>query len=69
MVYEQARDGALALLEGSHLFGENSARIGVRRGRYLRGFACRFIELCSPALTEPAVHASVMAGKDTAQAG
>jgi LysR family cys regulon transcriptional activator len=68
MVYEQARDGALALLEGSHLVGENSARIGVRRGRYLRGFACRFIELCSPALTEPAVHASVTAGKDTAQA-
>jgi LysR family cys regulon transcriptional activator len=67
MVYEPARDGALALLDGSHLFGENTARIGVRRGRYLRSFACRFIELCAPALTESTVRASVMAGKDIAQ--
>jgi LysR family cys regulon transcriptional activator len=68
MVYEPARDSALALLAGD-IFGENTARIGIRRGRYLRAFACRFLELCAPALTEATVRASVMAGKDIAQPG
>ena len=34
MVYEPARDGALALLDGSS--SANTARLGVRRGRYLQ---------------------------------
>lgn len=49
---------SMAVLEGegarvdvvtSALFDDNTAWIAVRRGRYLRGFAYRFIELCDPA--------------------
>ena len=33
----------------------------MRRGSYLRNYAYRFIELCSPALPEAKVRAAVMA--------
>ncbi|MGH8477239.1 MAG: CysB family HTH-type transcriptional regulator [Methylococcales bacterium] len=52
MAFDPARDSGLHLLESSHLFEKNTTRIAVRRGRYLRGFAYRFIELCTPDLTE-----------------
>ncbi len=52
MAYDPGRDATLRLLESSHLFAENTTRIAVRRGRYLRGFAYRFIELCTPNLSE-----------------
>ena len=48
-------DKPLRLLDCSHLFDEQTSRIAVRRGRYLRGFAYRFIELCAPDLTEDVV--------------
>jgi LysR family cys regulon transcriptional activator len=31
----------------------------VRQGRYLRGYAYRFLELCSPELTEAHIRSSV----------
>lgn len=49
------RDVGLRLLDCSHLFEQQTTRIAVRHGRFLRGFAYRFIELCSPALTEGVV--------------
>ena len=39
----------------------NTAVIAVRRGSFLRNYAYRFIELCSPALPERTVRAAVMA--------
>jgi LysR family cys regulon transcriptional activator len=39
-------------LESAHLFQANTSSLGIRRGRYLRGYVYRFIELCSPTLTE-----------------
>lgn len=57
--FEAVRDAGLRLLDASHLFEVNTSRIAVRRGSYLRGFAYRFIELASPALTEAAVRAKV----------
>lgn len=59
MAFNAARDGDLRLLDSAHLFDANTTRIAVRRGHYLRGFAYRFIELCSPALSETAVRAGV----------
>ena len=59
MAFSPARDGDLRLLESAHLFEANTTRIAVRRGHYLRGFAYRFMELCSPVLSETAVRASV----------
>lgn len=52
MAYSVVRDQGLALLETEHLFRTNTTVIGVRRGHYLRGFAYRFMELCSAELDE-----------------
>ncbi|MDD3353381.1 CysB family HTH-type transcriptional regulator [Zoogloea sp.] len=55
VAFNPERDGHLCLIESGHLFPENVSHIGVRRGHYLRGYAYRFIELCSPGLDEAAV--------------
>jgi len=57
--FDSTRDTGLRLLDAAHLFEINTSRIAVPRGSYLRGFAYRFIELASPALTEAAVRARV----------
>ncbi len=57
--YNAARDTTLRLLPSDHLFPANTTRIAVRRGHYLRGFAYRFIELCSPALSKEVVQNGV----------
>ena len=54
MAFDPARDIGLRRLDASHLFERNTTRIAVRRGHYLRGYAYRFLEDCSSALT-PAV--------------
>jgi LysR family transcriptional regulator, cys regulon transcriptional activator len=61
MAFDPKRDTALRLIDGSHLFEANTSLIAVRRGSYLRNYAYRFIELCSPALPERTVRAAVMA--------
>lgn len=55
MAFNPQRDHGLVLLESAHLFEANTARIALRRGHYLRGYAYRFIELCSAPLTEEVV--------------
>lgn len=52
MAFDQKRDVTLRLLDADHLFPKSTSRIAVRRGRFLRGFAYRFIELCSPELSK-----------------
>lgn len=52
---DEQRDIGLRKLDCSHLFAENTSRIAVRRGQLLRGFAYRFIEMCSPKLTQELV--------------
>lgn len=59
MAFEAERDTGLRMLDATSLFARNTSRIAVRQGRYLRGYAYRFIELCSPDLTEPVVRSSV----------
>lgn len=59
VAFNAARDGGLAMLDCSHLFGENTTRIAVRRGHFMRRFAYHFIELCSPQLSEAVVTADV----------
>ncbi|HWE16446.1 MAG TPA: CysB family HTH-type transcriptional regulator [Hyphomicrobiaceae bacterium] len=61
MAFNPKRDTGLKLIDGSHLFDANTALIAVRRGSYLRTYAYRFIELCSPALPETVVRAAVAA--------
>jgi LysR family cys regulon transcriptional activator len=59
MAFEPARDKRLRRLAGTGLFGRNTSSLGVRRGRYLRGYVYRFIEMCSPDTTEAAVRAAL----------
>jgi hypothetical protein len=61
MAFNPKRDAGLRLIDGGHLFKANTALIAVRRGAYLRAYAYRFIELCSPALPERVVKPAVMA--------
>ena len=55
MAFDPERDTKLRRLDGARLFESNTSSLGIRRGRYLRGYVYRFIELCSPALTEAVV--------------
>lgn len=60
MAYDEKRDNGLKLLPSQGLFERNTSRIAVRHGRYLRGYAYRFIELCSPELTEKVVRSAIV---------
>ncbi|MGC3963106.1 MAG: CysB family HTH-type transcriptional regulator [Rhodocyclaceae bacterium] len=64
MAYNAEKDDALRLLESSHLFEENTTRIAVRRGHYLRGFGFAFIEYCSPSLTAAVIRPAITPGRD-----
>lgn len=64
MAFEAERDTGLRMLDATSLFARNTSRIAVRQGRYLRGYAYRFIELCSPDLTESVVRSSVSSKLD-----
>ncbi|GAB2180683.1 CysB family HTH-type transcriptional regulator [Denitratisoma sp. agr-D3] len=64
MAFNPQKDAGLKLLAGDHLFPRNTTRIAVRRGHYLRGYAYRFIEYCSPELQEPLLKAAMTGGKD-----
>jgi len=55
MAYNPAKDTGLRLLDSAHLFENNTTWIAVRKGHYLRNFACQFITLCNPKLNELAV--------------
>jgi LysR family cys regulon transcriptional activator len=64
MAFDAQRDRGLRLLSCERLFSSNVTRIAVRKGDYLRGFAYRFIELCSKDLNEAAVRAAVSPYRD-----
>ncbi len=55
MAYQADRDTKISVIPSEHLFADNTTRIAIRRGHYLRGYAYKFIELCSTELTEAKV--------------
>ncbi len=59
MAFHPQRDAGLRLLDSRGLFELNTTRIALRRGHYLRDYALRFVEYCSPALTEARVRDAV----------
>lgn len=61
IAFDPDRDDGLELLESKHLFPLSTSRIALRRGRYLRGYAYRFIQLCAPALDEATVRKAAAA--------
>jgi len=59
MAFDKTRDQHLVLFGDKELFGESTTRIAIRHGHFLRGFAYRFIELCSDDLTEKVVRSAI----------
>ncbi len=55
MAFDPARDKDLRRLPGPDLFPPTTTSIAVRRGRVLRGYAYRFIELAAPRITEDVI--------------
>ncbi len=68
MAFSPERDPHLRLLDARHLFAGNTSRVAVRRGSYLRGYAYRFIELCSPKLDEASIRAGASAFDSNSEA-
>jgi len=64
MAFEPARDTSLCLVPSSGLFEKNTSSIAIRRGRFLRGYVYRFIELCAPDITEDRIKAVERAAGD-----
>jgi LysR family cys regulon transcriptional activator len=58
MAVSPERDSTLRMLPSEHLFEANTTRIAVRRGNYLRGYICRFIQLCVASITEADIRAA-----------
>jgi len=50
MAYDERADAGLRMLDASHLFEPSVARIGFRRGAYLRGYTYELIEMFAPHL-------------------
>jgi LysR family transcriptional regulator, cys regulon transcriptional activator len=59
MAVDPQRDQAVKVVAGEPLFGQQTTRIAIRRGHYLRSYAYRFIELCSAALDESTVRSAL----------
>lgn len=55
MAFDDIRDGALRMLDASHLFEPSMTRIAVRRNAYLRGYVYDLIELFAPHLSRAVV--------------
>lgn len=53
--FDPERDRSLHLISGEGLFAPTTSHLAIRRGRYLRGYAYRFLEACRPGLTEAAI--------------
>ena len=47
MAYQPERDTHLTILDSAAIFEQNSTKIAIRKGYFLRGFAQDFIQLCS----------------------
>jgi LysR family transcriptional regulator, cys regulon transcriptional activator len=59
IAYDARRDTGLVLLQAPEEIPPSTALIAVRRGHYLRGYAYRFIELCSERLGEAVVRSAL----------
>jgi LysR family cys regulon transcriptional activator len=52
IAFNPDRDKGLSQLGSEPLFKSNPSSLAIRRGRFLRSYVYRFIEMCSPALNE-----------------
>lgn len=57
MAYHPDKDSGLRLLDSRHLFRQNTTRIAIRQGHYLRDYAYHFLQLCAAQLSKDVVQA------------
>ncbi|MBK9521944.1 MAG: CysB family HTH-type transcriptional regulator [Rhodocyclaceae bacterium] len=65
VAFHPKKDEGLVRLDGPDAFATNTTRIAIRKGHYLRGFAYRFVELCSPSISETVVRESTAPSSDS----
>ena len=66
MAYQEGKDTGLQLLESGHLFAQQTTRIAIRQGHYLRDYAYTFLQLCAAQLDKSAVLSRLGADADLA---
>jgi LysR family cys regulon transcriptional activator len=59
MAYQKDRDTKLSLVDSEKLFLNNTTHIAIRQGHYLRGYAYKFLELCSKDLSEAKIKSAI----------
>jgi LysR family cys regulon transcriptional activator len=59
MAYQKDRDSKLSLIDSENLFSNNTTHIAIRQGHYLRGYAYKFLELCSKDLNEAKIKSAI----------
>lgn len=59
MAYQKERDTKLSLVDSKNLFLNNTTHIAIRQGHYLRGYAYKFLELCSKDLNEAKIKSAI----------
>ena len=59
MAYQKERDTKLSLVDSKNLFSNNTTHIAIRQGHYLRGYAYKFLELCSKDLNEAKIKSAI----------
>ena len=59
MAYQKDRDTKLSLVDSEKLFSNNTTHIAIRQGHYLRGYAYKFLELCSKDLNEAKIKSAI----------
>ena len=59
MAYQKDRDTKLSLVDSEKLFSNNTTHIAIRQGHYLRGYAYKFLELCSKDLSEAKIKSAI----------
>jgi len=64
MAFDPGRDAGLRTLEAGHLFGTNTTRVALARGRRHRGYAYRFVEMFAPQLGRAAVERALAGGQE-----
>ncbi|MEQ6435709.1 CysB family HTH-type transcriptional regulator [Comamonas sp. w2-DMI] len=64
IAFDAERDRLLRAIDARHLFEINLTRIAVRRGIWLRDYACHFIESFVPTLTPEVVRQKLNEGRE-----
>ena len=59
MAYQKERDAKLSLVDSKNLFSNNTTHIAIRQGHFLRGYAYKFLELCSKDLNEAKIKSAI----------